>query len=493
MSPASTRLARASRSVARAYRSKRREEAQTDETDVEAVRARAIVALSMRAADMMLSSGSTAARATRLVLSICKHYGLPAQVDITYTRIMISYEPSAAGDPITVMRMVKSGSIDYDRLTRVESLIQAMTADALEIPVMFNRLRNIRREPRTYRAWVLHGAAAMMGGGIAMLLGGNRADVILSMLATITAEFIRSNMDRRGMNTFFTQVAAASGAAIVGLVAMTGRSLLPEGLQQASPGLVVAAGMVPLMAGLGIVTTAGDAIDAYYMSAGSRLVEVFVLTSGIVLGLIATLSMGLWLGVPSYLAPIEGFAATGLAQVVAAGIIAASFGVLCNMGPRSMLAATALGVTGQLVYMASAALTTSTPARSGLAAVGVGLVARLVTTPLRIPVVALISTGVAPLMPGLLLYRGIFGLVSDMPAGSGGIPTPGNDPQSLLLKCLMTGAALAVGSSFGAALGNTGLRLVTKGTVRRPIRANGDGSGFRRRRATPPAERSSIS
>ncbi|MGO4957062.1 threonine/serine ThrE exporter family protein [Luteococcus sp. Sow4_B9] len=480
--PASTSLARASRSMAQAYRSKRREEAHVDELDVEAARARAIVALSMRAAAMMLSSGATAARATRLVLSICRFYGLPAQVDITYTRITISYEPSSASDPITVMRMVKPGSIDYDQLTRVENLIQTMTREELEIEVMYTRLHNIRREPRTYRGWVMQAAAALMGGGVAMLLGGNQSDVIIAMITTFLVELVRSNMDRRGMNTFFTQASAAAMAAMVGLLVMYGRAYLPDGLQMASPGLVVAAGMVPLLAGLGIVTAAGDAIDAYYMSAGSRAVEVFVLTSGIVLGLVATLSLGLWLGVPSYLAPIGGFSATPLAQLVSAGVIAASFGILCNMGPRSALAATAMGVVAQLAYMGAAALTTSAPGRAGLAALMIGLLARLVTTPLRIPLVALVSTGIAPLMPGLLLYRGIFALVSDIPEVPGSIPTPGEDAQTLLLKCLMTGACLAVGTSFGSALSNTGLRLATKGTVQRPIRANGDGSNVRRRR-----------
>ncbi|WP_420175993.1 threonine/serine ThrE exporter family protein [Luteococcus sp. OSA5] len=483
--PASTRLARASRTMAHAYRNKLREAAHVDESDVEAARARSIVALSMRAAEMMLSSGATAARATRLVLSICRYYGLPAQVDITYTRITISYEPSAASDPITVMRMVKPGTIDYDQLTRVENLIQAMSRDALEIEVMYRRLDHVRREPRTYRLWVTHGAAALMGGAVAMLLGGNRSDVIIAMVTTFLVELVRNGMDRRGMNTFFTQAAAASMAALVGLAVMSGRAYLPDSLQMASPGLVVAAGMVPLLAGLGIVTAAGDAIDAYYMSAGSRAVEVSVLTSGIVLGLVATLSLGLWLGVPSYLAPIGGFSATPVAQLFSAGLIAASFGVLCNMGPRSALAAISMGVAAQLAYLGAVALTTSTPARSGLAALVIGLLARLVTTPLRIPLVALISTGIAPLMPGLLLYRGIFALLTDLPSSSASIPMPGEDPQTLLLKCLMTGAALAVGSSFGAALSNTALRWATKGTVRRPIRANGDGSSFRRRRVAP--------
>lgn len=481
--PASTRLARASRSMAHAYRNKKQALQQAEETDVESARARSIVALAMRAAEMMLSSGATANRTTRLVLSICRNYGLPAQVDITYTRIMVSYEPSVASDPITVMRMVAPGGIDYDRLTRVENLISRMGPDELALDVIADRLRHIRHDPGSYRLWVLHACAALMGGGVAMLLGGNQADVLLAMLTTFGVEAVRNAMTQRGLNTFFTQAAAASVAALVGLAVMTGRANLPETLQQASPGLVVAAGMVPLLAGLGIVTTAGDAIDAYYMSAGSRLVEVVVLTSGIVLGLLATLSLGLWLGVPSYLAPIGGFTAGSATQLVSAGLISAAFGVLCNMGPRSTLAAMGIGLVAQLAYMTSVVATTSTPARSTLAALVIGALARLLTTPLRIPMVALISTGVAPLMPGLLLYRGIFAMVSEMPGG-GAIPDPANSAQVLLLKCLMTGAGLAIGTSFGASLANTVLRYVTKGTVSRPIRANGDGSAVRRRRTS---------
>lgn len=460
--PASTRLAKASRSMTHAYRNQRRVISLAHHADLEMARARAITDLAMRAAEMCLSSGATAARTTKQILNLCRAFDLPAQIDITYTRILLSYEPSVAADPITIMRTVRPGEVDYDRLTRVETLLDRIHTEKLTLEVASARLDNIRAEPRTYRPWVLLLAAAVLGGAVAALLGGNQADILVSGLATLLVEMLRGALLRRGVNSFFAQAVSAAIPTTFGLLAMAAHSLLPEPLQVVHASLVVAAGMVSLLAGLGIVTAAGDGIDGYYMSAGTRAVEVVVMTGAIVLGLVTTLWFGLWLGVPAYLSPAAGYSTTSVVEWISAGVIAASFAVLCNMGPRSVLAATVLGVLLQVSYTLTHGEISSTAARAGAAALVVGFVARLVTRPLRIPMVALISTAVAPLMPGLLLYRGVFALTNPT---LGADRSSGEDGTAMLLRCLLTGVALAAGSSFGASMSGLILRAARRFTA----------------------------
>ncbi|GAA1390100.1 threonine/serine ThrE exporter family protein [Luteococcus peritonei] len=445
------RLAEAQRRLDHAYRRQRQAAAEQESADAESAIARSITDLTMRLGELCLASGAGTARTTQMLRHVARAYGLPIHVDVTYTRIILSYQPSIAADPITIMRSVAPGGVEYDRLTRLETLVARIEEDRLPLPDARDQLRRIVSEPRVYRRWVLLVAAAVMGGAVAMLLGGSWADILVAFLATGASELVRSELVLKGLANFFAQAAAAAVPTLAGLLVMATAPLLPTAAAVA-PSMVIAAGMVALLAGLGVVTAAGDAIDGYYISAGARVVEVTVMTGGIVMGLVLTLWLGLRLGVPAYISPAEGFYTPTAIALVSAGIIAASFGVLCNMGPRSLVVATGLGVVLWAVYELADAVLVSYPARVGVAALLVGFLSRLVTRPLRIPMVAMITVGIAPLMPGLLLYRAIYGFTST----SVGL---GDDPSMLLMTCSLTALALAAGSGFGANLAGVLLRL----------------------------------
>ena len=451
------RLADAQRRLDHAYRT-RQGAAEQESIDADAAIARTITELAMRIGELSLASGASAARTTQMLRHVTRAYGLPMHVDVTYTRIILSYQPSIAADPITVMRSVAPGGVEYDRLTRLETLVLRIEEERLPLDEARAQLRQVVTEPRVYRRWVLVYAAAVMGGAVAMLIGGTWADILVAFVATGASELVRSALVRRGLANFFAQAAAASVPTLIGLAVMaTGPAF--AGVPAVTPSMVIAAGMVALLAGLGVVTAAGDAIDGYYISAGARVVEVTVMTGGIVMGLVLTLWLGLRAGVPAYIAPTEGFYTPTAVALVSAGIIAASFGVLCNMGPRSLVVATGLGVLLWGVYELSGTLLASYPARVGVAALVIGFLSRLVTRPLRIPMVAMITVGIAPLMPGLLLYRAIYGFTSS----SVGL---GETPSVLLTTCALTALGLAAGSGFGANLAGVGLRLARPRRVR---------------------------
>lgn len=179
------------------------------------------------------------------------------------------------------------------------------------------------------------------------------------------------------------------------------------------------------------------------------------MTGAIVLGLLVTLWLGLRVGVQGYLTPVAGFTTALTHQLFAAGVIALAFGVGCHMGPRASVVAFWLGVLLWGGYSAARTLTDSHPAASGVAAVLIGLVSQLTGRKLAIPVVAMVTIGVSPLMPSLLLYRGVFTAVTGL----------GPDPAgTLMLRCAMTALALAVGTSFGTAVA---LALQRFGRLRR--------------------------
>lgn len=447
-----------------ATRTRRRAAEQADVRDAEMLVARSVVDLALRAGEMALMSGATASRSARLVLTITRAFELPVHVDVTYTRILVSYTPSVASDPITTMRVVRAGTLEYDRLTRLENLVRRIEDHQVDLDTARDLLRLITAEPREYRTWILLLASAVLGGAFAAFLGGGFGDQVLAAVATVLVDVVRRPLVRAGLADFFATTIGASIPAIFALALMALRPIWPHPwLLDLSPGLIVAAGMASILAGVGIVSAAIEAIEGYYITAAARTYEVLIMTLGIVLGLLIVLWLGMALGIPAYVSPTQGIWPNMALQFLSAGLIAFSFAVSCNMGPRSSLVALAMGLLLWVGYVVGRGLIDSHPAAAGIAALGVGLVARLVTRPLRIPLVALVTVGISPLMPALYLYRGVYALATG--------PQPGVEPPApVLLRCAMTALALAIGTSFGATVGSVLLRARREISGHRPHR-----------------------
>ncbi|MCI1749084.1 MAG: threonine/serine exporter family protein [Acidipropionibacterium sp.] len=90
-------------------------------------------------------------------------------------------------------------------------------------------------------------------------------------------------------------------------------------------------------------------------------------------------------------------------------------------------------------------LTGSMVIASGLGAALVGLLSSMAAKHWQVPQVALVTISVVPLMPGMMLYRGLYMLM----AGQLGIPAP-ESGGSVLAQSVLIGVALAAGSSLGA-------------------------------------------
>lgn len=447
--PTHDRMASAQRRMMAAYRKQRRLPAPTERVDAEVATARAITNLALRVAELSLTSGGTTSRTNKLVHRVLQAFDLPVHVDVTYSHVVLSYQPSVASDPITVMRAVPTGGYNYDRLGRIEHFVESLGHGDVSLDRAIIRFERLSQDPRLYRRWVMLAGAALMGSSVAALLGGRLADMLVAMLATILCELVRSESVARGLNAFFAQAVGASVTATLGLLTMMVDPATPL-FGAARPSLVVAAGMVSMLAGIGVVTAAGDAIDGNYTSSSARIIELSALTGGIVLGLVCTLWVGLALGVPAMIAPAGTFVTTPWVQLVSAGLTAMGFAVLCNVGPRALVVITAIGVLLLEVHLLAAAWLSSPVARTGVAALVVGFLARLGARQLRIPVVAMVNCGVAPLMPGLALYRAVFAMTTGATSES----------SRALVTCGLTGLALAAGSSFGSTVASVVLRGV---------------------------------
>jgi len=224
--------------------------------------AHAALGLALRIGESMLAMGVAAADVTATVLRVAAAYGLTScQVDVTFTSLTVSYDPDDAV-PLTLMRIVRPRGLDYTRLQGVTDLARALKTDSLDIEDAHRRLDAVASAPHPYRRRISALGWWGIAGAVGFLLGGGWLVALVAALTTgVIGQLIRV-LGRRGLPMFFQQ---AAGAAVATATAV----LLVVWDVDVSSSLVVAAGIVVLLAGLSLVSSAEDAIRGFPVAAAA--------------------------------------------------------------------------------------------------------------------------------------------------------------------------------------------------------------------------------
>ncbi len=411
--------------------------------DMAAAEARRVFDLIMRVTAIAISVGASSAESIAMALRIADAYGIRIHVDITNTSVIVTQHRSLDDDPITALRVVQVRAPDYQRLGRLEALVGQVAGRQIELDDARRGLDDLVRAPRMYRRWFVTANMGVLGAAMAALYGATVWDVIIAFLATCLVDIAVQALARRRVASFFVQAVGGAIPTAVALGMMLLISVAGAHLPL-SPSLVVAAGMISLLAGTGAVAAAQDALDGYYVTSSGRFLEVIMQTGGIIFGVMTALWIGLKLGVPSHISPTLPWTSGWWVQVLASAIASIAFGATAHAGPRTLGVSGVLGALGWGGYLAGMWLSGSMVIASGLGAVLIGLVSATAAKRWKVPQVALVTIAVVPLMPGMMLYRGLYMLM----AGQLGLPAPGSG-ASVLAQAILIGVALAAGSSLG--------------------------------------------
>lgn len=408
--------------------------------------ARAVIDLALRVGEALLSTGASAAEVTATVLRLTAGYRLSScHVDVTYTSITVSYHRGEDDDPMTVLRVVRVRSADYSRLEDLQSLVRDAADGALDVEEARARLDEVVEAPHPYRRWVVTLSLGCMAAAVAALLGGDWRIMAVSAVTTAVIDRVQRRLGQWGLPAFFSQAAGAAIPTLVAVCLIALRAATDTGTEALRPSLVVATGIIVLLAGLSLVGAAQDAIDGYYVTAGARGFEVLLMTLGIVVGIAGVLDLARRVGVPLEIATATGLSRSLVVQVVAATAVSGFFAASAYARPRAVLLAAAAGGLGWVVLGLAGRLGLGPAIASALAAGVVGGLAQFLAGRLQVPALAVSVSGIVPLLPGLTLYRAMFGLVD--PSAS--------DPVvgfTTLLGAAGVGIGLAAGVSLGTFL-----------------------------------------
>ncbi|QKJ18764.1 threonine/serine ThrE exporter family protein [Microbacterium hominis] len=423
-----------------------------------------ILDLAVHMGEAMLVAGSSASDVTVTIVRVTSAFGLdPVHVDVTYNSITAAYHRSAVARPITLLRVIRGPAPDHERLQRLQALVADIDA-GLDLDAAAGRFRTIRRTPFAYRPAVVIGAQALLALGVAVMFGVNWLVMVLAFLAAALAAVTQFGLGRARVPYFFSQIA---GAFVLTMVAALSPLLAQTGLEAAQtlrPSVVVASGVVLMLAGLTVVGAAQDAIDGFALTAMGRILELMTHTLGVVLGILVGLEtarvIGMAMEQPSEAVPLGPVPL----QFLGAALIAIAVAVFNGAGSRIVAVSAGLSLVAWLGYLAASTIGFDTAAASAAGAFLGSFVGIIAAYRLHVPSVAITTAAILPMVPGAAVFRGLLGVVE-----SGENPALLLEGFGTLVSAAVVGISLAVGATLGIYLGqpvSASLRSVDRARAR---------------------------
>ena len=394
---------------------------------------RGVLDLAIRCGEVIFASGASAEDATATMLAVTRAYGLKGcEADVTHTVITLTWDDPASNDTIARSRNVKYRTLDYTRLTNTSTLIDDLLHDPIPLADARLRVDAIITARHIYPKLVRRIGWSLVGAGAAFLLGGGLLVIAAAFIATFFVDLLTGVLGKTRMSVFYQTLA---GGAVGPLVAAVVHFLDPA----ANSSLVVVATIIMLLAGVTSFGAVQDVLSGFYVTGTARVLEALLITGGLVAGVAGTTML---LGRFGLVLDIVPDMPTSLADIplllVASVVIIIGFALAVEVPPRAIWAVSVLGIVAYLVYSAGLAADFGNGWSAGSAALVVGVLSAVASRLVRTPPLPLVVSALVPLVPGLILFRGLL----ELSAGS-------IDGLLSMLEASSVAVALAAGALLG--------------------------------------------
>lgn len=405
--------------------------------------------LTMSASELLLSMGvsanSVVSRALDITETYCKS---PVHIDISYNMIFLSQLRGVDKEPLTLVRPVALRDINYMTLREVQVLIHDIHHGTMSIDKAEQRLDTIMQHQKSYPWWVIMVGNGIVIAGVALMFTSSWKSILTIFVVGMMVDRLVYFLSKKAIAPFFRQVAAAMTAtliaAAVNMLGHHGFSFFAD----INPTLIVVGAIVMLVAGLAVVGAIQDAIEEYYVTANARIARLLLQTTGLVVGIVIALYITRKLGIGIAISPSPLSGNTVPMQVIGGALAAAGYAISTQTYGKAIAWVGIIGgLSMAILFSAVNQYGMSVVPASGIAAMFVGVIGAFMSRFWRTPSVGIIAAGIVPLVPGLMLYRGLMQLVN----------YPPGDPLfytalGTLFAVITTGLAIASGATLGSML-----------------------------------------
>lgn len=388
--------------------------------------------LALRVGEVLLNSGAGASDVTSTMVAVTRACGVRGvSADVTFVDLALHHQPRADQPAATQVRRVIRRPVDYQQLTRVDELVEDLVDGRVSAADAKHRLVRIVSSGHDRPRWAVTAGLGVMGAGVALTLGGDIVVCALAFLAACAIDRTEVRLAGEALPPFYRQVAGGLIASGIALAA----AATPLDV---NPSRVVTAGIVVLLAGVGLVGATQDAIMSFPVTASARLVDAMLATVGIIAGVAGGLALSGLLDVEltRFIPGATGLAETA-ALVVGAGVAAGAYAFASYAPMRAIVVVAVIAGVAKGVAAVFGGGDLGAPWGAAVAATGIGLASYMVSGRARVPPLAIVVPSIAPLLPGLAIYRGLALLAE------------GRDGVSDLAAAAMTAVALASGVILG--------------------------------------------
>lgn len=395
-----------------------------------------VLDLALRIGEVQMSSGAGASDVTATIIALTSALGLPhCEVDVIFTSITVTCHRGTDMAPVTALRVVRSRSLDYTRLTQAEILVRKIVRGNIGAEEAQAELQRITTAPHPYPRWVATAAWGGLAAFITLILGGGIDVALVALVISAVIDRLGRFLNRFALPFFFQQVVGGLVATLSAMAIVSSDLLTTD-----KPTLVVAAAVTVLLSGLSTVSAVQDAITGYNVTAAGRTMETALMSAGLIAGVVLALKIALLLGLPRTPLPEVVSSSPQQLPLIVIGSIGASacFALASYSTLRGMVVAGAAGSIGGAVYGALTLTDFDAVSSSAIAATLVGFCGGVLARRLKVTPLVVAVSGITPLLPGLSTYRGLYQL---------GVQ-PGGE-ISTLMTAVAVGLALAAGVVLG--------------------------------------------
>ncbi|NOJ61046.1 threonine/serine exporter family protein [Arthrobacter sp. 260] len=409
------------------------------------INARRTLDFALSLAETMFRYGAGALEVETSIIAVTAAFGLDnIEVDITNQSVILNYSAKDQ-TPVTVLRVVRSWTNNYAGLLKVHQLVTDIVDGGTTRIEAVTRLEEITHKPKPFPRWMVTAAFGIFGAAIVGFIGGTPLESLISFASCIGVDLLLRQLGKWRVPEFF---AVATSSGMVTIVAMF-FWWLDIGV---APSFVVVGGILLLLPTGRLVSATQDAINGFPVTAAGRYLSAFLVFAAIVSGLAVALVAGALIGIPE----LELSTSVGSLYPlpVVAVLVFIAVGMICIAEQTDMklvIPTSLIGVTGFLLYSLVIFLGVGYRLAPAVAAVLIGMLARVVALRMGAPQLVVAVPAVMFLYPGLMVFRSMYGLTIETELIGDGTNT------------LFNALTIILAVAGGVVLGDNLARPLTKG------------------------------
>lgn len=231
-----------------------------------------ILSLAIRTGELLLMHGAETYRVEDTILHMCRSRGIESDCFATPSVIIVTGQSS--GNPVTLMRRVKSKSIDLHMIDELNMFARKFVT-GYEVAEAVKELEVIARGV-VYPRWIQLLGGGLCTVGFAVMFGATWSDVPISFLFGVQMRLMMLGSEPFRLNFFVRNMMTTS---VVTLLILLANRLLALPVDAIIIGVIMQ--VVP---GVAITNSIRDTISGDFLSGMSRASEAVFIALGIAFG-----------------------------------------------------------------------------------------------------------------------------------------------------------------------------------------------------------------